>query len=240
RLGDLRLFAEEIQGLGFEVDASRLLLQSLADYKIHGTRPPFDHVFLFTGHMIDSATREHPRFPAKNEHAAAKAIADAVASEAASLQKQNKSILGITGGACGGDILFHEACHAAGISSHMYLLFPRKKFLDASVSFAGQSWVDRFDKIYDRLTPDERPVLGENDELPTWLKEKNDYSIWVRNNLWMLNNALVYGGANVTLFALWNGEGGDGVGGTQDMVDQASAEGAKPVILNTKNLFDLV
>ena len=97
----------------------------------------------------------------------------------------------------------------------------------------------RFDQIYNRLAHQERPVLGPDDNLPSWLLERENYSIWVRNNLWMLNNALVYGGQNVTLFALWNGEGGDGVGGTQDMVNQASSHGANVVILDTKKLFNL-
>ena len=239
RLGDLRLFAEEIQGLSFEAEASRVLLNSLTDYSIIGTKPPFDHVFLFTGHMIDSSNRKTPRFPAKLESVAAQAIADAVAAELAPLKNQQKNVLGITGGACGGDILFHEACHGLGITSHMYLLFPRQQFLDVSVSFAGQAWIDRFDQVYNKLGPQERPELGPDDNLPAWLQEREGYSIWVRNNLWMLNNALVFGGKNVTLFALWNGEGGDGVGGTQDMVNQASSHGAKIVILNTKELFNL-
>ena len=239
RLGDLRLFAEEIQGLSFEADASRMLLKSLVNYSTVGQKPPFDHVFLFTGHMIDSSNRKTPRFPAKLEPVAAQAIADAVAAELAPLKNQQKSVLGITGGACGGDILFHEACYGLGITSHMYLLFPRLQFLDASVSFAGQPWIDRFDQIYNRLATQERPVLRPDDNLPPWLLERENYSIWVRNNLWMLNNALVYGGQNVTLFALWNGEGGDGVGGTQDMVNQASSHGANVVILDTKKLFNL-
>jgi hypothetical protein len=53
-----------------------------------------------------------------------------------------------------------------------------------------------------------------------------------RSNRWMLNNALVYGARKVTLLALWNGEGGDGPGGTQDMVETARARGAKVAILD--------
>jgi hypothetical protein len=52
----------------------------------------------------------------------------------------------------------------------------------------------------------------------------------------MLNNALVYGASRVTLVALWNGEGGDGPGGTQDMIDTARTRGAKVVILDAKPL----
>jgi hypothetical protein len=58
-------------------------------------------------------------------------------------------------------------------------------------------------------------VLAESEELPRWLREKPNYSIWQRDNLWMLYNALAAGGDNVTLIALWNGEAGDGSGGTR-------------------------
>jgi hypothetical protein len=80
-------------------------------------------------------------------------------------------------------------------------------------------------------------VLAESEELPRWLQEKPDYSIWQRDNLWMLYNALAAGGDNVTLIALWNGDAGDGPGGTADLVDKAGERGAKTIILKTKDLF---
>ena len=43
-----------------------------------------------------------------------------------------------------------------------------------------------------------------------------DYSIWRRDDLWTLHNALAYGGKDVTLIALWNGRTGDGPGRTKD------------------------
>jgi hypothetical protein len=96
--------------------------------------------------------------------------------------------------------------------------------------------VERFDALYDRLKP---RVLQTTEELPRWLRTKKDYTVWQRNNLWVLHNALALGGRdqNVTLIALWNGRGGDGPGGTEDMVDQARERGAKVVILDTKSLF---
>ncbi|HSX78993.1 MAG TPA: hypothetical protein VLQ80_10535, partial [Candidatus Saccharimonadia bacterium] len=83
----------------------------------------------------------------------------------------------------------------------------------------------------------EQRVLAESEELPRWLQEKPDYTIWQRNNLWMLYNALAAGGDSMTLIALWDGEQGDGPGGTADLVEKAGAHGAKPIILYTKDLF---
>jgi len=101
---------------------------------------------------------------------------------------------------------------------------------------AGPQWIDRFDRLYDRLP---RRELGTSKELPRWLQSKPDYSIWQRNNLWTLYNAMALGSSYVTLIALWDGEAGDGPGGTQDMLKKADDRGAKTIILSTKKLFDL-
>ena len=45
------------------------------------------------------------------------------------------------------------------------------------------------------------------------------------------------GGAHLTLIALWNGQAGDGPGGTADMVDKARDRGAKTIILDTNTIF---
>jgi hypothetical protein len=41
------------------------------------------------------------------------------------------------------------------------------------------------------------------------------------------------------LIALWNGEAGDGAGGTQDMVNKAKESAAKTIILSMKKIFAL-
>jgi hypothetical protein len=83
-------------------------------------------------------------------------------------------------------------------------------------------------------------VLGNSQgtlELPRWLKPAKNYSIWERNNRWILNNALVHGASRVTLVALWNERiVPDGPGGTQDMVTTAEERGAKVVRLNAEPL----
>src|SRR5215208_4043824 len=65
------------------------------------------HVLLFTGHRIDSPRRKKPRFPADKEGAARLAIKNVVEKE---LARVGGEVIGIAGGASGGDILFHEVC----------------------------------------------------------------------------------------------------------------------------------
>jgi hypothetical protein len=74
--------------------------------------------------------------------------------------------------------------------------------------------------------------------LPEWLAERHDYTVWQRSNLWILHTGLSMDNADVTLIVLWNGEGGDGPGGTQDMVDIARRRGVKVVVLDAKRLLD--
>ena len=75
--------------------------------------------------------------------------------------------------------------------------------------------------------------------MPGWLRHRAGYSLWQRNNLWILNEALSAGARNVTLIALWNGQHGDGPGGTSDMISRAGDRGAETRVLNTSALFNL-
>jgi hypothetical protein len=189
-------------------------------------------VLLFTGHMIDAPDRAEPRFPPSKVDVAREKITEAITSE----QKISGGIsYGVAGCASGGDIIFHKACEALEIPTRIFLALPRELYIRASVAPAGPDWVEEFNRLV-RLRPFR--VLGESEELPTWLQEKPDYNIWQRNNLWNLHNALAaVGGENVTLIALWNGATGDGPGGTADMVQKAQARGAKTIILDTKKIF---
>ena len=190
-------------------------------------------VLLFTGHVIDTPDRTTRRFPPDMEGVARQAIRDAVVRE---LEGPGGIACGIAGGASGGDILFHEVCGELNIPTELYLAMPRERFVPASVTPAGAGWIDRFDRQYERLP---RRVLLDSEELPRWLREKPGYGIWQRDNLWMLHNALALGRDRVTVIALWDGESGDGPGGTGDLVSRAKASGAKPIILDTKTLFGL-
>ncbi len=186
-------------------------------------------VLLFTGHRIDSADRATPRFPAQH---AERVLADLTAE----LRRVHDGfapgtrVLAICGGASGGDILFHEACHALGIACHLYLPMAAQDFVRLSVEAGdGRSdWVPRFHAISQRCRAgDQLRELGSAVELPGWLRERPNYTIWERNNRWMLHSALAHGADKLTLFALWDGQSGDGPGGTQHMVNVVKKAGAE-------------
>ena len=196
---------------------------------------PPKHVLLFTGHMVDAPGRSKPRFPNTK---AAQAEARRMIGEAVEAEKALHAghLEGLAGGACGGDILFHEVCAELGVGTSVYLALPPDEFAAESVVHGGPDWVERYRRLRVRHEP---AILAESEDLPSWLRGKADYSIWQRNNLWMLFNALAKNPASLTLIALWNRDKGDGPGGTGDLVVQAEERGQKVVILQAGSLAKL-
>lgn len=184
-----------------------------------------DHVILFTGHRVDSPGRKTPRFPAACEAKARDAIAGAVRKlRDAGIGR----LLGVAGAACGGDILFHEVCKELGIETMVCLALPPDQYIAESVL---PEWVDRFHCVLDG---GDALVLAEQGKMPAWLTDKPGYGIWQRNNLWELCTALAQDAGRLTLVALWDGQPGDGPGGTEHMIGIARKRGAQIQILDTR------
>jgi hypothetical protein len=192
--------------------------------------PP--QVILFTGHRIDPPSRATPRFPASREKQARAMIFEAVSKE---MEKAQRPVVGVSGGACGGDILFQEICAELNIPRQMYLVLPKNDYLKASVADGGPEWVERFNRLCNQV---KAKIFSDSERLPRWLRAKKDYSIWQRSNLWMLHNALYLSQDHLTLIALWNGASGDGPGGTEDMVARARDRGATFVLLDARKLLE--
>jgi hypothetical protein len=173
--------------------------------------------------MIDAPGRGEPRFPPEKEDAARQAIREAVEAEQG---RPGGIACGMAGGANGGDILFHEVCAELGIPTRLYLALPPDRYVRASVAPAGGDWVERFDRLRSKL-----PV--------NVLAREHEQDLWERINLWMLHEALAAGGEHVTLIALWNGQKGDGPGGTGDLITRAQERGARTIVLDTRKLFGM-
>lgn len=229
---DLGLYADGVAAAATVVEEIRAAGGPAFAVSATAAAPP--RILLFTGHRVDSPQRKTPRFPAQSEAVARKMIEDAVAAERVTA---GGTISGIAGGASGGDILFHEVCAGLEIPIRVFLAAPRDAFVAASVqdSQNGADWVQRFDRLV-QTHPSRH--LGDSLDVPSWHAASGDPSaVWSRNNLWMLHNALDHGAAQMTLIALWNGEGGDGPGGTEDMIRRAQQRGARVIILDAKKLI---
>jgi len=184
------------------------------------------HVILFSGHMVDRPGREPPRFPEEKAAAAAQRIARELAAIGA-----GRGDLGIAQAASGGDLLFAQACLAAGMRLEIYLPQREAEFIAGSVAFAAPHWQRDYDALKDsrdvtfRVMPDE---LG-----PT----PDGTGLYDRCNLWMLHSALSCGLAKVGYITLWNGQPGDGPGGTDHMVELVRRlSGRSPVVIDPADL----
>jgi hypothetical protein len=90
------------------------------------------------------------------------------------------------------------------------------------------------ERFYDLVRDPDIPyhILADIEKLPYWLEEKEeDYSLWERNNLWLLNTALSKTTGDLTLLVVWDGEKGDGPGGTGHMISEAEKNGARIIII---------
>lgn len=180
-------------------------------------------VFLFSGHMIDQPNRASPRFPAGMETEARQKINQALDR----LNARAGDLVITAGAACGGDILFLEACLQRRLRAELHLPFPDAEFIARSVSFAGHNWVERFHQIrqHPHVTVHYQPErLGP---------APDGDDAFSRNNRWALYTAMGYGLERVRLVALWNGQGGDGPGGTGHMVQEVGRLGGVVVHLDT-------
>lgn len=181
-------------------------------------------VLLFSGHMIDAPDRATPRFPAAREGAARAAIAGVVDALGAA-----PGDLALCGGACGGDLLFAEAALARGAALELYLPFDEASFVSKSVDFAGADWRARYAAARAAGTlhvlPDEpgpRPAGA------------NPYEL---NNLRMLEAASRFGAERLHFICLWDGQGGDGPGGTQHLMQAVQRAHGHTHWLDTRRLW---
>ncbi len=174
--------------------------------------------------MIDAPQRPKPRFPPAKEGGARDAIRDLL------LQIKERHtgtpLMGIAGGACGGDMLFHELCQELDIPSELYLTLIPEEFQETSVSFAGTQWVSRFETL---LQTRPYKILP-----PGYLIQQPN--IWEATNEWMMEDALRNGSQHMSLIVLWDGYKGDGKGGTAHMVDVTQGLGAEVRIADMTTL----
>ena len=173
---------------------------------------------VFTGHMTDLPDRKDPRFPPALESAARTAIG-------AELDRLKAIAGGFASGARGGDILFHEECRRRGIATTIVLPFAPDEFAKASIEGADGDWLRRFRRLWDETPVERRLVLN----LPV-----NDDAFAICNTR-LLELARRQG--SIHLIALWDGKGGDGPGGTGDMVNQAAGSGDRPHIIAPQDLL---
>lgn len=188
------------------------------------TPPGSRRVILFSGHMVDAPGRALPRFPPACVPAAAQRIAAALDQLGA-----GPGDLGLTQGAAGGDLLFAEAAQARGLPLQLLQPFAEDEFVARSVRPVcnGEDWVARYRAVTARLAaPPQVMPPGPPDDNP-----------YERCNRWLLDTALAHGGEQVWLLCLWDGQGGDGAGGTAHMVGEVRRHHGHVIHIDCRRLW---
>lgn len=186
-------------------------------------------VFLFSGHMIDAPSRSTPRFPDDKEPIVAAKIAALVEELGA-----GPDDVALTQGACGGDLLFTEACQQRGVKVQWLLPFREPEFIEQSVIRGGDRWRARYFDAKAKLAAPPRCAPDELGVPPSGLGDQYPYE---RCNLWLLYTVLALGVDKLRFLCLWDGGGGDGPGGTAHMYQEVKRRTGRVYWLDTRTLW---
>jgi class 3 adenylate cyclase len=174
---------------------------------------PLPRVVLFSGHMIDQEGRTKERFPLRLEPDVYAAIRRWL--------EENNGLVGFSSAACGADILFLEALHELGGEAHVVLPCDVDEFLVESVEIPGAGeWRERFE----RQLANSRLVLASASR-PLSPGLGFDYANQLIQGLGMLRARELQTG--LLALAVWDGQPGDGPGGTAGAVRQWQEHGVE-------------
>lgn len=182
-------------------------------------------VLLFSGHLVDAPDRPTPRFPPDKVPLAAGRIAALLGQLGAGPQD-----LGLTQGACGGDLLFSEACRQAGVRTFWLQPFAEADFIAASVLRGAADWHRRYLAARASLAA---PPRGAPESLGPPPRGSDPYE---RCNRWLLYTALAWGADKLTLICLWDGGAGDGPGGTAHLYEEVRRRAGCIAWIDTRSL----
>ncbi len=185
-------------------------------------------VFLFSGHMVDEPGRPTPRFPLAQEPLAAQKIAAALDQLGA-----GPDDLALTQGACGGDLLFTEACQQRGLKIQWLQPFSEPEFVQKSVVNCGETWRGRYYSARTKIPTSPRAATEELGDPPP---NSGPGYAYERCNLWLLYTALACGLDKVQFVCLWNGGGGDGPGGVAHMYNEVARRTGRVTWIDTREL----
>ena len=172
-------------------------------------------VVLFSGHMVDAPGRGQSRFPPDRVPDVRDDIAEAIRLIV------DPEAWAVSGLACGGDLLFADEWLKTGRRLQGHLPRHEAEFLDESVRFAGDEWV----RLYRSVTDDPLVALVGPDA--DMLESDDPHSL----NMQRMLSAAGEDATEIHGLFLWDGQGGDGPGGTNDVIAALLEAGGSITIL---------
>jgi hypothetical protein len=158
-----------------------------------------DRAVVASGHMVDAPDRPRPRFPQREVPRVSAAISAAFDS-----WNVGAGTTLISGAARGADLIAAEQALERSARVHIVLAMPREEFERRSVDLPGTDWAARFRRVLERA---EVEVLdGPHDD-----------GAFGRANARMIHIARELDQSPCAVI-VWNGQEGDGPGGTRDFV----------------------
>jgi class 3 adenylate cyclase len=162
-------------------------------------------VLAFSGHMLDAPSRKGPRFPADSVEPVRQQIR-------AVLEKLDAGI-SYSSAACGSDVVFLECMQARGGETNVILPFDSEDFYDTSISFAGDQWIRRADRVLERASRVNHANRG---------RYGGDDLLFAYANTMIMGQAILRSRLLETethLIAVWDGNRNGATGGTSDFIE---------------------
>lgn len=161
-------------------------------------------VIVFCGHRIDEPNRSIPRFPPHLEKPVFTAIRERL--------QQTRGQVGYASAASGSDILFLEAILSIGGECNIVLPYERERFMADSVIPAGSNWLERCNRVMGAA----RELVIASESKPPDNATSYEYSNRLLHGLAQIRARQLH--TELIPMAVWNGQPGDGPGGTASTV----------------------
>jgi hypothetical protein len=168
-------------------------------------------VVVVSGHMVDAPDRPVPRFPPTE-------IDRVTIDAAAALDRWgvDETTTLVTGGARGTDIIVAELARTRGASVVLCLALPPEAFNERSVALPGTDWSQRFAALLE---------VADVRVLDTEVDSAAGDDAFERTNAWIIQVAHALGGPRPHTVLVWDGNTGDGPGGTGDFARRLGYDG---------------
>jgi len=184
---------------------------------------PIPNVAVFTGHRMDEAGRDQPRFPASLETNVKQAITEWL------LKNNVRSC--VCSAAQGSVILFLEALQAIkGSDTRIILPFPEADFVKASVKNGdNETWAPRFQKV---LAAASRVMIAS-----TELIGRDGFSFDYANRIIVAQGRLLAEELQASLFglAVWDHQPSQAIGSTAHAIEHWQEQDFKSYAIDIRN-----